>query len=274
MPFNYLPNGSLEPERSDHLEAGVIFQPYKQTVLMLKGIGDQYSNLIFPYYMEGAFPVSYLTFKNYDKPCVQYGAELSLSHNPGKSSGFTYGISYRFLHNDDDEYLIFFDQKAPGNLLKGYLAYNTGFGNDYAGPSGKINYRIFESLGVGAFAQMSSGISYAYGIMYYGYEKDKMPVAAFLDLKFEKGFHFKNDHYLLNIYCILQNVFNTKLEYGVYNNTGEPDDDGYLDAPENQKAISEALDEESYRFLYASYINDPSHYGLPRRTTFGIRFDF
>jgi len=275
MPFNYLPNGSLEPERADHFMAGVVVQPFRRTSVAVNGIADHYTSLIFPYYLDGAYPVGYLTFKNSDKPCNQYGAEVTVKHNSGKSSGFDYGISYRYLHNDEkEEYLLYFDQKAPASLLKGYLAYNTGFGNDYSGPSGKTNYRIFESLGVGAFAQMSSGVSYAFGNLYSDYENEKMPVAAFLDLKLEKGFHFKNDQYLLNIYCVLQNVFNTKLVYGVYNNTGKPDDDGYLDAPENQKEISEALDEESYRFLYASYINDPSHYGQPRRTTFGILFGF
>ena len=97
---------------------------------------------------------------------------------------------------------------------------------------------------------------------------------AFLDLKLEKGFLFNHDKYRLTFYFTIQNLFNTEVIYKVYRYTGEPDDDGYLDAPESQKEISEAIDEESYRFLYASYINNPSNYGLPRRTTFGISFNF
>jgi hypothetical protein len=79
---------------------------------------------------------------------------------------------------------------------------------------------------------------------------------------------------MLNFFCTIQNLLNTKIIYKVYRFTGEPDDNGYLTAPESQKEISEALSEESYRYLYASYINDPSNYGLPRRTTLGVSFRF
>ena len=101
-----------------------------------------------------------------------------------------------------------------------------------------------------------------------------MPAQAFLDFKIEKGFQFKNDKHHLILYCTIQNLFNTEIVYKVYRFTGEPDDNGFLTAPETQKQISEALDEASFRYLYSSYINDPSHYGLPRRTTLGISFNF
>jgi hypothetical protein len=101
-----------------------------------------------------------------------------------------------------------------------------------------------------------------------------MPAQAYLDLKIEEGFHFQNNRYMLSLYCVIQNLFNSKIIYKVYRYTGQPDDNGYLSAPESQKEISEALSEESYRYLYANYINDPRNYGLPRRTTFGISFSF
>jgi hypothetical protein len=97
---------------------------------------------------------------------------------------------------------------------------------------------------------------------------------AYLDLKIEKGFHFNNDRYMLNLFCTIQNLFNTKLIYKVYRYTGKPDDNGYLSAPETQHQISEAVSEASYRYLYANSINDPRNYGLPRRTTLGISLNF
>jgi hypothetical protein len=101
-----------------------------------------------------------------------------------------------------------------------------------------------------------------------------MPAQAYLDLKIEKGFHFKNDRYMLNFCCTIQNLFNSKMLYKVYRYTGKPDDNGYLTAAETQKQISEALSEESYRYLYANYFNDPRNYELPRRTTLGLSFSF
>lgn len=269
----YIPNGSLKPERADRIKAGLAYQPINKFFLSITGFADYYSNLIQPVFLYGAYPASYFSYTNMSEPAKQFGADLGLSHFSGKSSGFNYGLNYHFLLNNDD-FLFYFDSKAPANLLKGYFTYNTGFGRDYAGPAGKTGYKIFESLGVGAFAQFQSGVAYAFGEKNQGYTRKNLPWAAFLDLKIEKGLHFNNNKYLLTIYCVIQNLFNSEIILEVYHNTGEPDDDGYLSDPMHQKEISETLSEESYRFLYSSYVNDPGHYGLPRRTTFGISFSF
>ncbi|MCK5079139.1 MAG: hypothetical protein KAR09_04295, partial [Bacteroidales bacterium] len=78
----------------------------------------------------------------------------------------------------------------------------------------------------------------------------------------------------LNIYFSINNVLNTQNVIQVYPATGNPDDDGYLAAPEWQREINEQLDPQSYRDLYAIFVDRPWHYSSPRTIHFGVIFNF
>ena len=55
---------------------------------------------------------------------------------------------------------------------------------------------------------------------------------------------------------------------------GNPDDDGYLSAPEWQSDIAQQLNEQSYRLLYESYVNNPFNYSSPRTIRLGVIVNF
>lgn len=276
----WISNPSLKLERTDKFRAGVSVMPFRRFVITAEGYADRYNNMIYATRRVDAYPKDYSSYDNADHPFLKYGADLAINHSSGKASGFNYGLSYHLLIKDNDPSYHVYDFLIPKNLVKAYLQFNTGYGKDYMGPSGSVNYSIFESLGVGVYGHFHSGIYYMKiaspdGFLYdLKTQSATMPAQAYFDLKIEKGFHFGNDRYLLNLYCTIQNLFNSKIIYRVYRYTGKPDDDGYLTASETQLQISEALSEEAYRFLYASYINNPENYGLPRRTTIGISFSF
>jgi hypothetical protein len=78
----------------------------------------------------------------------------------------------------------------------------------------------------------------------------------------------------LNVYFDISNVLNTLNIRNVYATTGNPDDNGYLFAPQNQPAIETQTDEEAYRNYYAMMINNPGNYTLPRRIRFGVILGF
>jgi hypothetical protein len=78
----------------------------------------------------------------------------------------------------------------------------------------------------------------------------------------------------LNIYLVVMNVFNTKNVVKLYRYTGDPDDDGYLSAPENQSGIDNYLDPDSFRDLYNAKVGNPTHYSIPRRIRVGVVLDF
>jgi hypothetical protein len=276
----WIPNGSLKPERTDKFRAVLSVMPAKKIVITAEAFLEYFSDVIYLIRRVGAYPKDYSSYYNEEEAFAQYGFDISLSRNSLKSSGLNYGLSYHFVENKDNPAYHVYDFRVPKNLVKAYLQFNSGFGKDYCGPSGSVNYVLFSGLGIGLYGQFQSGVYYMSLRNPDGWGGDivksseTMPAKAFVDLKIEKGFRFGNSGYNLNLYCVIQNLFNTEMVYKVYRFTGQPDDNGFLTNPESQKVISEALDEESFRFLYASYINDPNNYGLPRRTAFGVGFSF
>jgi hypothetical protein len=74
----------------------------------------------------------------------------------------------------------------------------------------------------------------------------------------------------MNVYLEVLNVLNAKNIIAVYRSTGNPDDDGYLSAPEYQAGINAQNDPKAFRLLYSLRVDDPYHYSLPRRTRLGI----
>ncbi len=81
----------------------------------------------------------------------------------------------------------------------------------------------------------------------------------------DNGVEGKNAKYV-NVYLYVQNVFNNKNVLGVYNNTGEPDDDGYL-VTVPDLSISQ-ID------MYNVALNNPSFISLPRRARVGLSYSF
>ena len=85
----------------------------------------------------------------------------------------------------------------------------------------------------------------------------------------------KNKKYIiLNIYLQLMNVLNTTNTVGVYSTTGNPNDDGYLSAPQNQSTIATMADPQSYRDLRSAMYDNPYNYSLPRRIRLGLMLNF
>jgi hypothetical protein len=91
-------------------------------------------------------------------------------------------------------------------------------------------------------------------------------------LKKEEGEKVKTAN--LNVYLLVNNLLNTQNIINVYRFTGNPDDDGYLNAAQFQAQIREQFDETSYREMYAARANSPFNYGLARTIQLGVRFDF
>ena len=78
----------------------------------------------------------------------------------------------------------------------------------------------------------------------------------------------------MNVYFQILNLLNSRNIMGVYAATGNPDDDGYLSAPEWQREINTQRDPVAYRDLYSLYVNHPGNYSQPRQIRFGVIFNF
>jgi len=60
----------------------------------------------------------------------------------------------------------------------------------------------------------------------------------------------------------------------VYRATGNPNDDGYLNAAVAQTSIQSQLDEQAFREMYALKVNNFYNYGIPRTIRLGVKLDF
>ena len=78
----------------------------------------------------------------------------------------------------------------------------------------------------------------------------------------------------LNVYLLVNNLFNTQNIIGVYRATGNADDDGYLSDPQYQSIIQNQISEASFRQYYALRANNPFNYSLPRTIRIGVKLDF
>lgn len=185
------------------------------------------------------------------------------------------------------------------------LDYRFGEGADYKGPQAGWAKKIFQNMGGNMVFRTGSGLPYTrqqnvtsgngdnssavvFGINQRASMKGKLngsnlPWQYRIDLRIDKNINLiwkkaegenKGKKSNLNIYLQVLNVLNTKNVINLYRYTGDPDDDGYLSAPENQNGINNYLDPQSFRDLYTSKIAHPSHYSIPRRTRIGIVLDF
>jgi len=78
----------------------------------------------------------------------------------------------------------------------------------------------------------------------------------------------------INVYLRATNLFNQLNILGVYPGTGSWKDDGFLAAAENQNAIQNQLNVQSYIDYYTLAIQNPGNLSAPRTLRFGIRVDF
>jgi hypothetical protein len=78
----------------------------------------------------------------------------------------------------------------------------------------------------------------------------------------------------INVYLRATNLFNQLNLLGVYPGTGSWKDDGFLASAQNQNAIQNQLNVQSYIDYYTLAIQNPGNLSAPRTLRFGIRVDF
>ena len=173
-------------------------------------------------------------------------------------------------------------------------------GKDYNGPTinrdkkGKPPIQLLSNFGFNLIVNGGSGTPYTASrnvtspssggtnLLKGTYGGSRLPWQFRMDIRIDKDFHFKAKtrkdgsvrKSYMNVYVLLLNMLNTKNVMNVYPYTGNPDDDGYLSAPEWQNEINNQLDSQSYRDLYGVYVNKPWNYSQPIQAHFGVGFNF
>ncbi|MFH1005601.1 MAG: carboxypeptidase-like regulatory domain-containing protein [Bacteroidota bacterium] len=181
--------------------------------------------------------------------------------------------------------------------------YRFGKGKDYRGPSGSLIKTLLENLGGNIVFRAGSGLPYSrqqnltsgngnggdqvvFGQNARTSLKGKingsnLPWQNRIDLRIDKNIELKwggegdkAKSSNLNVYLQVLNVLNTKNVLNLYRYTGDPNDDGYLSAPESQNQINGYASPQSFEDLYTIKMANPSFYSIPRRIRIGVILDF
>ena len=155
------------------------------------------------------------------------------------------------------------------------LLSNTGFALEVKGGSGTP---------FTASRTVSSPISGGSSLLQGTYNGSRIPASFRFDLRVDKDIYFtvggkkegesKGREAFLNVYVQVLNLLNSKNITNVYAATGNPDDDGYLSAPEWQREINSQIDPQSFIQMYELYVNSGYNYSMPRHIRLGLSINF
>ena len=190
------------------------------------------------------------------------------------------------------------DRRHSFNLT---LDYRYSEGKNYDGPvihrkNGKPDLQVLSNTGFAlqvnggsgtpftASRTVSSPISGGSNLLQGTYNGSRIPASFRFDLRVDKDFNFtiggkkegesKGRDAYVNVYLQVLNLLNSKNITNVYAATGNPDDDGYLSAPEWQREISSQVDPQSYIQMYQLYVNSGGNYSMPRHIRLGMSINF
>jgi outer membrane receptor protein involved in Fe transport len=170
-----------------------------------------------------------------------------------------------------------FDQRHTLTLNMDFRT-NQGEGPQFMGG------RPLGGVGLNLLFTMGSGFPYTPGhqrsaVFATGPTAENRPQAAInssytpfthqLDAKLDKSLSLAGVDF--NVYLWMLNLTGAKNVTEVYEQTGTPDDDGFLSSPAGQAFAAQSATAADY---YRARINDPTNFGTPRQYRLGIRFDW
>ena len=190
--------------------------------------------------------------------------------NADRRHSFNLMLDYRFSSgkNYNGPVIKRKDGKSPIQILS-----NTGFSLTVNGGSG-TPYTASRTV--------SSPISGGNNLLEGTYNGSRIPASFRFDLRVDKDFDFTigkkegkaGREAFVNVYIQILNLLNSKNVTNVYPATGNPNDDGYLSAPEWQREINSTIDPQAYIQMYELYVNNGNYYSMPRHFRIGMSINF
>ncbi len=308
-----LNNPALKPSQTIDYELGFTQKLTNSSSMTITAYYKELRNMIQMYRYTGAYPKDYSSYSNLDFGTVKgitasydlrrtknvrlrASYTLQYTNATGASSTTMSALIAAGVPNLRSTFAMPWDRRHQFNVT---LDYRFADGKDYNGPvtkreeSGKKPIQWLANTGVAITMQGGSGTPYTASsninspitsgtnLLKGSYYGSRLPWAFRFDMKIDKDINVtfnkkdgeKRVSYL-NVYLQVLNVLNSKNIIGVYHATGNPDDDGYLSAPEWQREIANQTNADSYAELYSLYVNDAGHYSAPRQIRIGMIFNF
>ena len=305
-------NPSLKPSQTIDYELGFTQKLTNSSSMTITGYYRELRNMIQLYRYTGAYPKDYTSFSNLDFGTVKgftasydlrrtgnvrlrASYTLQFTNATGASTTTMSSLIAAGVPNLRSTFPMPWDRRHQFNIV---LDYRFSEGKAYNGPvTQRENKKPIQWLantgasltvngGSGtpytAAKNITSPISPSTNILNGSMYGSRLPWSFRFDLRVDKDINLKlggkdgkegRDAYM-NVYFQILNLLNSKNIMGVYNATGNPDDDGYLSAPEYQREIQIQRDPQAYRDLYSLFVNYAGHYSQPRQIRFGVIFNF
>jgi hypothetical protein len=303
-------NPSLKPTKTIDYELGFTQKLTNTSSLSITSFYKEMRNMIQLFRFNGAYPKDYTSYNNLDFGTVkgltvEYDLRrtnnvrlraaytLQFADATGSSTTTAASLIAAGLPNLRSTYPMPWDRRHQFNIV---LDYRYGGGKKYNGP--RINrdkkdkppidllantgFNLTVTGGSGtpytAALHPTSPISGGTRLLKGTYGGSRLPWQFRMDFRIDKDIYFKKrengKQYSMNVYFQILNLLNTRNAINVYPYTGNPDDDGYLSAPEWQREIHDQLDPQSFIDLYSIYVDSPYNYSAPRQIRFGMMFNF
>ena len=309
-----LNNPSLEPTKTIDYELGFTQKVSNTSSITITTFYKEMRSMIQMYRFNGAYPKDYTSYNNLDFGTVKgLTAEYDLRRTgnirvraaytlqfadaTGASTTTAASLLAAGLPNLRSTFPMPWDRRHAFNVV---IDYRWGRGKTYNGPTinrdkaGKAPMEPLSDFGFSltinggsgtpytASRNITSPISGGTNLLKGTYGGSRLPWQFRLDLRVDKDFYFKmkknaSDNAkgaYLNVYLQVLNLLDTRNIINVYPYTGNPNDDGYLSAPEWQRQINNQLDPLSFRNLYGNFVDNPGNYSTPRQIRLGLMFNF
>lgn len=308
---NLVNNPDLKPERTTDYELGFQQKLTNSSSLKFSAYYREIRNLVQAKRFTGADPnPNYLSYTNIDFGTVK---GLTITYDLRRTSNVRIRTSYtlQFANGTGSSATsqaslvssgqpnlrtttpLSYDQR---HAIKANIDFRMGEGKKYNGPTITRKIKgtdkvktipLFENTGINFTFNGGSGTPYTKRDIVSNNIQgqlfgSRLPWQFWMDaqidkdilLKLNKGEGKNKKYAYLNIYLQVLNVLNTRNIIGVYSTTGNPNDDGYLAAAQNQSTIALFSDPQSYRDLRSTLVDDPYNYAMPRRVRLGVIFNF
>lgn len=307
-------NPALKPQQTINYELGFQQKLTNTSSMKITAFYNELRDNIQMYRYTGAYPKDYSSYSNLDFGTtkgltaeydlrrtrnlrLRASYTLQFANATGASATTMEALIAAGVPNLRSTFAMPWDRRHQFNIT---MDYRFADGKDYNGPvskrekSGKKPIQWLANTGLSITMQGGSGTPYtassninspvggnSKNVLKGSYYGSRLPWAFRFDLRLDKDIYFKlnkkkensRDAYL-NVYLQILNVLNSKNVVGVYSSTGNPNDDGYLSAPEWQREINNQTDADAFRELYSLYVNSFYNYSSPRQIRIGVIFNF
>jgi hypothetical protein len=307
-------NANLKPERTVDYELGFnqILNERKNAAIKITAFYREMRDMLTRKQITSAFPRTYETYVNLDFGTTKgmtfefdlrrtggarINANYTLQFAEGSGSNANSGANLAGSGQPNLRVTMPLDYDQRHSFVLTY-DYRFGSGKDYNGPEFKRKngnpMQILQDVGFNLSFLLGSGTPYTRwedpvaigsnnrsninGSLNGSYK----PWTFRSNLRLDKNVQLtwgskdadKKKTANLNIYLQVLNLLNNKNILGVYQYTGNPDDDGYLNSPLAQSTVQSLNSPQGFIDQYTINMNNPGNYGRPRTIRIGLLLDF